>query len=134
MNRYSGTVASGGGYGFIEAASFVGHLVERGLLDHRLVRLHLIKPLTTHYYPRLEMPEETVKSKAVCRLFVVAGSTLVQGLLEPEDVQLCFRILDTQLSRPSGIEGWSAEKLEVQCAVHLDAHHRNLLIRGPGTS
>ena len=134
MNEYSGTVANRGGCGFIEAASFVGHLIDCSLLDHALVRLHLIKPLTTHYYPQPRRPEGIVRVNAICRLFVAAGSTLVQGLLEPEDVRVCFEILGTQPSRPDGIEGLPATKLQVQCATHRDAPYRNLLTRGQGTS
>jgi hypothetical protein len=40
-----GTVASGGRCDFVEAASFDGNLIECDLVDHELVRLHLIKPL-----------------------------------------------------------------------------------------
>ena len=113
MNKYDGMVTRGGGYGFIELVSFVGHLVERSLLDHDLVRLHLIKPLTRHQYSRPGTPAETVRVKAIHRLFVATGSTLVQGLLEPEDVRICFEILGTQSSRPGEIEGLSAAKLKV---------------------
>ena len=131
MDESGGAVARNGGRGFVEVASFVGHLIECDLLDHELVRLHLIKLLTTHYYLQPGGSSETVRVNAICRLFVAAGSTLVQGLLEPEDVRVCFEILGTQSSSPGGIE---AAKLEVQCATHLDAPHRNLLTRGPGTS
>ena len=113
MDGHSGTVTSGGGHGFIEAALFVGHLIQRGLLDHNLVRLHLIKPLTAHYYSLLDTPAETVRANAICVLFDVAGFTLVQGPLEPEDVRVCFEILGAQSSRPGGTKGLSATKLEV---------------------
>jgi len=131
MNEYNGVVTRGGGYGFLKTASFVGHLIECDLLDHELVRLHPIKLLTAHYYLQPWESSETVRFNAICRLFVAAGSTLVQGLLEPEDVRVCFEILGTQSSNPGGIE---AAKLEVKCATHLDAPHRNLLTRRPGTS
>jgi len=134
MNGNSGEVAIHGGHGFIEAASFVGHLVGYGLLDHELVRQYLIKPLMTHHYLQHGRPEETVRVDAICRLFDAAGSTLVQGLLEPEDVRLCLRILETaQSSRPGGLGWLSATKLEVQCSTYPDAPHRNLLTREPGT-
>ena len=113
MNENSGAVARNGGRGFIEAASFVGHLIECDLLDHELVRLHLIKPLTTHHYPRPGGPEETVRINAICRLFVTAGSALVQGLLEPEDVRACFNTLEIQLSAHGKTAGLSRTKLEV---------------------
>ena len=132
--NYSGTVASDGGYGFMEAASSVGHLIERGLLDHELVRLHLVKPLTTHHYPQPEGPEATLKANAICRLFFAAGSTLAQGLLEPEDVQVCFKLLEIHLTRHGKTGGLSLAKLEVRCATHPDASYQNMLTYGPGTS
>ena len=128
--EYTTTVARYGGSGFIEAASFVGHLIECGLLDHELVRLHLIKSLTTHLYPRPGQPEETVKINAICRLFVAAGNTLVQGLLEPEDVQVCFKILEIHLTMHGTTAGLSPVKLEVQCAAHPDAARQNPLTCG----
>jgi hypothetical protein len=83
------TVTSGGREGFACAALFVGHLIECGLLSHNLVRRHLIKPLIAHhgynYY----------RANTIYQLFVVAGKTLLQGLLEPGDVRACFEILDT---------------------------------------
>jgi len=106
--------ARNGGHGFIEVASFVGHLIDCGLLDHELVRLHLIKPLTTHIYSKPGKAEETVRIYAICRLFFAAGSTLVQGLLEPEDLQACFKILETQLSKHGTTGELSSTKLEVQ--------------------
>ena len=121
MNWNSTTVARYGGCGFVGAASFVGYFIQYGLLDHELVRLHLIKPLTTHYYPRPETPAATVKINAICRLFVAAGSTLVQGLLEPEDVQVCFKLLEIHLSRHGVTTVLSRTKLEVQCATHPNA-------------
>ena len=134
MDWQNDMVASGGGYGSIEAASFVGHLIERDLVDHELVRLHLIKSLTIHYYPQPDRPEETVRVSAICRLFVAAGSTLVQGLLDPEDVQVCFRTLENRLSRHGTTAGLSRPKLEVQCVAHTNVSYQNPLTRGPGTS
>jgi hypothetical protein len=131
---YNGNVTRGGGYGFVGVVSFIGHLVERCLLDRDLVRLHLIKPLTAHYYLNPGTSAETVRVNAICQLFVVAGSTLVQGVLEPEDVRVCFEMLGTQSSRSGGIKGLPAAKLEVQRAIHSGAPHRNPLTRGPGTS
>jgi len=115
MDSYDRSVTSSGGHGFIEAALFMGHLIECGLLNHDLVRLHPIKPLAAHYYPKPKTPAETVRANAICRLFVVAGNTLVQGPLEPEDVRVCFEILGTQSSRPGGTKELSAARLEVQC-------------------
>ena len=122
-----GLVAISGGYRFMEVASYVGHLVERGLLSPELVRLHLIKPLITHHYPSSNGPAETVRTNAICRLFYIAGDTLLRGLLEPEDVRVCFEIVETQLSKPGGIAGFTSANLEVQCPTHPDASHRNLL-------
>jgi hypothetical protein len=83
------SVTYGGVDGFVRAAQFVGHLIERGLFSHEIVRRHLIKPLVAHdgynYY----------RTNAIYQLFATAGNTLLQGLLEPEDVQICFEILDT---------------------------------------
>lgn len=122
------TVAGGGGCGFVEAASFIGHLIEYDMLDHKLVRQHLVKPLTTHHYSQPGAPEELVRVYAVGRLFVAAGTPLLQGLLEPEDVRLCFKMLEIRLTRDG------TTKLEVQCATHPDASRMNPLTRGPGTS
>ena len=107
------SVAMNGGCGFVEAASSVGNLTECGLLDHGLVRLHLIKPLTAHYYSSPETLAEPVRANAICQLFAVAGSTLVHGLLEPEDVQVCFELLEIHLSRYGMTMGLSRTKLEV---------------------
>ena len=122
------TVAGGGGCGFVEAASFIGHLIEYDMLDHKLVRQHLVKPLTTHHYSQPGAPEELVRVYAVGRLFVAAGTPLLQGLLEPEDVRVCFKMLEIRLTRDG------TTKLEVQCATHPDPSRMNPLTRGPGTS
>ena len=84
------SVASGGGDGFVRVASFVGQLIETGLLSHDLVRRHLIKPLITHN----DDDDDIHRSYVIYELFVFAGSTLLQGLIEPDDVQLSFQILD----------------------------------------
>ena len=83
------SVTNGGWSGFARAASFVGHLIECGLLSHDLVRRHLIKPLITHHR------YDHYRARAIYELFVVAGNTLLRGLLEPGDVQVCFERLDT---------------------------------------
>ena len=115
INSNGGMVARCGANGFIGAASLIGHFIECRLLDHEVVRLYLIKPLT-HHYPRPVESVGVVRANAIFRLFAVAGNTLLQGLLEPEDVRTCFEILETRFSRPSGIVGLSATKLEVQYA------------------
>ena len=109
----SGWVASRGGPGFIRAASFVGYLIEWGLLSHDLVRRHLTKSLTNHVYStdyRVESPE-AIRARAIYQLFAAAGNTLLQGLLELDDVKACFDMLDTWSQR--GV-GYNAAELKVQ--------------------
>jgi hypothetical protein len=85
----AGGVAPGGWCGFACAASFVGHLIEYGLIGHDLVQRHLVKPLITH------RGFDHCRARAIYELFVTAGNTLLQGLLEPGDVQVCFERLAT---------------------------------------
>ena len=127
-NLHTTTVTKNGGRSFVEAARSVGYLIRCDLLDHELVRLHLIKPLTTYYYPRLETSAETIRAKAIYRLFNVTGNTLVQGLLEPGDAQVCFEILGTQ-SALGGTEWLPAAELKVQCATRPNTPHLNPLTR-----
>ena len=91
--------------GFISAASFVGYLVEWKLLNHELVRRHLTKSLTNHHDSddRTNSPGAT-RAKAIYQLFTAAGNNLLQGLLEPGDVQACFKILHTWSQRGIGID------------------------------
>jgi hypothetical protein len=56
-------------------------------------------------------------------LFTAAGNSLLQGLLEPDDVQACFDKLDI---RPHQQMGFDAAKVKVRCAVHGDALRRSL--------
>jgi hypothetical protein len=117
------SVVSGGGVGFIRAAKFVGYLIECGLLSQDLVQRHLIKPLITH------RNYEGSRARAIYQLFVIAGNALLQGPLEPGDVQVCFGILDT-------LEGeceLDTARLKVRCSSLLDASHYDLT-RAPGTS
>ena len=106
------SISPGGGSGFVRAASFVGHLIESGLLAHDLVRRHLIKSLTSHDYHHLgdKNSPGTIRANAIYQLFAAAGNTLLQGLLEPEDAQACFGILDT---RRGWIGGFEPAKLQV---------------------
>ena len=120
-------VAIGGGGGFIHAASFVGHLIEWDLLSHELVRRHLVKPLIAHLYTDKDDVPKSVRAMAIYRLFVVARNTLLQGLLEPEDVKVCFKALETKISL-QGVVGPDAATLNVRCSAHLCASRRNLLI------
>ena len=106
------TSISNGGPGFVRGASFVGHLIEWGLLTQDLVRRHLIKPLINHYTnPGTSQAAEAFRVNAIYQLFTAAGNNLLQGLLEPEDVQTCFGILGT---RHEWIGGFDPAKLQVQ--------------------
>jgi len=119
------SITSGGGGGFIRAASFVGHLIKHGLLSQELVRRHLIKPLINHYdgdYAHVWVP---VRANAIYQLFVAAGSTLFQGLLEAEDVKLGFETLDAQ-SRAGEIGGYDAARVKVRWTTHTKALQRSL--------
>jgi hypothetical protein len=112
-------VTSGGSIGFLRAASFVGHLIECSLLNHGLVRRHLIKPLIAHHGYNIH------RARAIYQLFVISGKTLLQGLLEPGDVQVCFETLVTSASR-AGIRGYDAARLDVRCDPRLGALHYDL--------
>jgi hypothetical protein len=132
------TVTHGGWTGFARAALFIGHLIKCGLLGHDLVRRHLIKPLIAHH------SYDDCRTGAIYQLFVVAGDTLLRGLLEPEDVQVCFERLDTLRNNLSqrrfknpqycfmvvdtlggGVESYTT-RLNVQCDFYFDASHYNL--------
>ena len=110
---YTGSVASRGGMGFVRAASFVGHLIGCGLLSHKLVRQHLIKPMTDHYCGDSEnFQQDPVRANAIYQLFTAAGSTLFQGLFEDEDVWVCFETLDAQ-NKTGKIKGYDAARVKV---------------------
>ena len=97
-----GDVARRRGHGFIYAASFVGHLIACGLFDHDLVRRHLIKPLITHQYAT---PDDVGRFfRAMAIYHVTARDTLLQGFLEPEDVEACFKTFDAEVP-PGGFVG-----------------------------
>jgi len=89
-----GKVGRWGGGGFVNAASFTGHLIERGLPDHDLVRRHLVKPLIAHHYVNADDVGRSFRAMAIYYLFVAAKDTLLQGLLEPEDIEACFKAMD----------------------------------------
>ena len=112
--RYPKSVANYGGCSFTHAATFVGHLIQKDLLNRELLQRHLIKPLISHHYADDANPpvDGLVRGTAIYQLFVTAGNTLLRGLLEPEDVQACFEILNAR-----GISGLDAEKLQVGCAA-----------------
>ena len=90
-------VAERGGEGFVRAASLVGHLVECGVLDHELVRRYLIKPLIAHHYTDHTIAHKYFRAGAIFQLFTTAGNTLLRGLLEPDDVRVCFETLDFEI-------------------------------------
>lgn len=120
------SVTIGGGGGFVRAASFVAHLIERGLLDHGLVRRHL-KSLTAHCYndrqdDSVDKPLCT-RANAIYRLFTIAGKTLLQGLLEPEDVRDCLETLERRVpfGTVNGMDPPDPVKLNVRQCSYLDA-------------
>jgi len=130
---YNWVISTGGGEGFTCAASFVGHLVERGLLSDELVRRHLVKPLTTHYFEKHKDDDATYyRTRAIYQLFIVAGNALLQGLLEPEDVQVCFEVLHTYTTI-NQVPELDTAKLDVRCDSHFSASHYDLTC-GPGIS
>ena len=122
MKWDNGKIANGGGRGFTCAASFVGHLINRGLLSHELVRRHLIKPLINHYDEDSDSESnwETIQANAIYYLFKTAGNTLFQGFLEAEDVQTCFETLDAQ-GTAGNILGYDAARVQVRCTAHTKA-------------
>lgn len=103
-------VSQNGGQGFIRAASFVGCLINWGLLSHEFAQLHLARPLINHYGISRTSDSAFVRASAVYRLLTAAGNVLFQGLLDPEDIRACFEMLDAEAQR---IEGFNAAKLQV---------------------
>jgi len=120
-----GKVTRRGGQGFIRAASFVGHLIECGVLDRELVRRHLIKPLISHQHTNTNDIRRSFRAMAIYELFVAARDTLLQGLIEPEDVQVCFEMLNPQI-HITGVVAMDPRNLDVRRATHSDASRRNL--------
>ena len=110
-DRYFELVGKYTGNSFVAAASLVGHLIEQNLLSHELVRRHLIKPLIAHHHTDQDSIQ-VLRASAIYQLFTVAGNTLLRGLLEPEDVQVCFETLDSWVSRGE-IAELSERKLQV---------------------
>jgi len=119
----AGKVTRWGGGGLINTASSVGHLIERGLFNPELVRRHLVKPLITHHYTdNVKVHQKSFRTEAIYHLFT-AANTLLQGILEPEDVKVCFETLESEI--PFGrVVGLDAVKLQVRCATHFGASHR----------
>jgi len=130
---HNGMISSGGGKGFIRAASFVGHLIGWGLLSPELVRQHLIKLLTDHYYGYTEsFRSNLVRANAIYQLFTAAGNTLLQGVFEAEDVWICFETIDAQ-SKEGNIKEYDAARVKVRCTTLAKSLRQNLTW-GPGTS
>ena len=124
MGYGTGLVSKDGGYGFVRAASFVGHLIGRGLVDRELVRRHLCKPLTVHYYSDSgDAQKQAIRANAIYELFTAAGNALLQGLLEPEDIQICFERMEARISLGdiSRLYALDTAKLDVRCDSRLDA-------------
>ena len=118
MDDSSGLIPSGGGNGFVRAAAFLGHLIKHGLLDRELVQWHVVKPLTLYNEGYPTTLGLTIRANAIYQLFTTAGDTLLQGLLEPGDVQDCFEILDAQVtSRASKMVGFDETRFNVQCLL-----------------
>lgn len=120
-NWQAGSVSECGGPGFVRAASFVGYLIQCGLVDHKLVRRHILKPLMAHYYIPSNSMKQTPRAHAIYQLFIAAGDTLLQGLLEPQEVQDCFEKLEIRVSfgEIKGVDGFDPAKLNVRCVSHL---------------
>jgi len=133
LNWQTSPVSKRGGPGFIQAASFVGHLIERGFLSRELVRRYLPKPLTTHYYSEDNFKKQSIRANAIYQLFA-AGNNLLKGLLEPEDVRICFEKLDTRITigGVGGLDTLDVAKVNVRRNSYLDASYRDLTYR-PGT-
>ena len=122
----AGKVTRWGDGGFINAALSVGHLIECGILDRELIRRHIVKPLITHRYAGGGNPQQkSFRASAIYQLLVSAGNSLLQGLLEPDDVQVCLETLESQLPFRT-VVGLDAEKLQVRCATCSGTPHRNL--------
>lgn len=117
-NWFKSLASENGGTGLLTAASFAGHLIECGLIDHELVRRYIIKPLTTHYYNKSDFKKQTPRAHTLYMLFTTAGTTLLRGFLEPEEVQECFDKFKTRVAIGSmilsGLNNFDATKLNVQ--------------------
>ena len=103
----------------INTALSVGHLVERGLFNRELVRRHLVKPLITHrYVDGVKVHQKSFRAETIYHLLSTAH-TLLQGLLEPVDIEICFKMLESEIP-PGRVPGLDAGKLMVRCATRSD--------------
>ena len=82
------------------------------MFSHEFVRRHLIKPLTTLHYTDRDDIERSFRAAAIYQLFVAAGNTLLQGLLEAKDIQACYDALGAKISL-QGVVMPDATKLNV---------------------
>jgi len=121
-NWSTATVSKCGGPGFIRSASFVGNLIECGLLGREPVRQYIFEPLKNHYYNKDNYRKQSTKAHAIYQLFTAAGHTLLQGLLEPEEVQDCLSKLDIRVSFGDigGMDTLDTTRLNVRCGSRLD--------------
>ena len=103
----------------IGTASLIGQLIEHDMLSHELVRRHLVKPLIAHHYTDRDDVQRSIRTMAIYHLFNTAGNTLLQGVLDPEDVQDCFKALDVKTS--PRVRGPDPAKLKVHLSIYLDA-------------
>ena len=76
------------------------------------MRKYLIKPLINHYDEGAKSYWDPVWANAIYQLFIAAGSTLFQGLLEAEDVRLSFETLEPQ-STVGKIDGYNPARVKV---------------------
>ena len=122
-NWSSALVSKCGGRGYIRSASFMGNLIERGLLGREPVRQYIFGPLTNHYYNEENPRKQSINANAIYLLFTAAGHTLLQGLLEPEEVQDCFNRLDIRVTFGdiNDMDTLDATRLNVRCGSRLDA-------------
>lgn len=108
-------------------AFLVGCLIEQGLLSHELVKRHLAKPLINHDYSyRNDLTSRNAaeaRTMAIDQLFT-AGNSLLRGLLDPEDVQACFEILDYW----GPAAGVPEEHVEVRCIITTASRNGALLV------
>jgi hypothetical protein len=111
-NHFRGVISPGEESGFINAASFIGYLIKWGLLSHELVQRHLPKPLTNNLDNDVhELSPGATRAKAVYQLLTAAGDTLLQGLLEPNDVHDCFDMLDARPHEKMGFDSVETERV-----------------------
>ena len=82
------------------------------------MRRFLIKPLIAHHYTNHDEVHKSVRTMAIYQLFVTAGNTLLQGLLDPEDVEACFKALDANISLKGATQP-NPRKLNVRYSLLL---------------